>query len=197
MLYVDERLCTGCGLCVDVCAQEAITLVGNVASIDEARCMSCGRCVDMCLTEAIINVEIIPGRFSSLVPVQYSQSPLVRARPSSFATASFGESVPAVASPASQAASVSRLDVAQKLLSGLFSVVAFALARKGGLSTWSAALKGCAGNGDTTNGDRRSSGCPSKRRARGSGQFRGRGRGSGGGRGQNAQCRNNRRNRTT
>jgi heterodisulfide reductase subunit A len=47
---VDEDVCTGCGMCVDVCAYKAreINLHKNVAEVNEALCVGCGACVSAC-----------------------------------------------------------------------------------------------------------------------------------------------------
>jgi len=50
---VDEDKCVGCGLCVDVCPVEAITLEAEKAKVDEDKCTECGQCVEECPNEAI------------------------------------------------------------------------------------------------------------------------------------------------
>jgi Fe-S-cluster-containing hydrogenase component 2 len=50
---VDEDKCFGCGLCVDVCPVEAISLEGDKAKVDEDKCTECGQCVEECPNEAI------------------------------------------------------------------------------------------------------------------------------------------------
>lgn len=45
--------CVGCGACVDVCPQDAIT-VDDVAVIDADKCVDCGACVDECPADAIV-----------------------------------------------------------------------------------------------------------------------------------------------
>lgn len=50
---VDNDKCTGCGLCVDVCPVEAITLENDKAKVDPDKCTDCGQCVDECPNEAI------------------------------------------------------------------------------------------------------------------------------------------------
>jgi len=50
---VDEDKCVGCGLCVDVCPVEAITLEDDKAKVDENKCTECGQCVEECPNEAI------------------------------------------------------------------------------------------------------------------------------------------------
>ncbi|MBI4288055.1 MAG: 4Fe-4S binding protein [Chloroflexi bacterium] len=50
---VDEALCNGCGICEDVCAFDAIHVVGGVAKVLNSSCEGCNLCVADCPTEAI------------------------------------------------------------------------------------------------------------------------------------------------
>jgi ferredoxin len=50
---IDEDKCVGCGLCVNVCPVEAITLEGDKAKVDEDKRTECGQCVEECPNEAI------------------------------------------------------------------------------------------------------------------------------------------------
>ncbi|MBN2301419.1 MAG: 4Fe-4S binding protein [Lentisphaerae bacterium] len=50
---VDTEKCTGCGLCVDVCPTEAITLTNDKAKVDAEKCVDCGQCVEECPNNAI------------------------------------------------------------------------------------------------------------------------------------------------
>ena len=50
---VEAEKCTGCGICVDICSVEAISLENGVAIIDERTCTACGLCVNECPNEAI------------------------------------------------------------------------------------------------------------------------------------------------
>lgn len=49
---VDEMLCTGCGLCVERCQFEALSLK-DVMCVDKARCVGCGVCVPTCSEGAL------------------------------------------------------------------------------------------------------------------------------------------------
>ena len=49
---VDPERCTGCGICIDACPEEAIS-VENIAVIDTIKCTGCGSCADECPNEAI------------------------------------------------------------------------------------------------------------------------------------------------
>lgn len=49
---VDANICTGCGICVDVCPVEAIVVEDNVAVIGD-ECVNCGQCEQECPNGAI------------------------------------------------------------------------------------------------------------------------------------------------
>ena len=53
MFYVDIDKCNGCGDCVDVCSQEAISIRDGKAAIDPRRCIECGMCFSVCAAGAI------------------------------------------------------------------------------------------------------------------------------------------------
>ena len=53
MFYIDSNKCTGCGICVNICPQKAITIPDDVAVIDQALCSKCGDCAKACPTGAI------------------------------------------------------------------------------------------------------------------------------------------------
>ncbi len=52
---IDENICVGCGRCIAVCPQEALTLdeERKVAVLEEAFCKGCGMCVASCPSQAI------------------------------------------------------------------------------------------------------------------------------------------------
>ncbi len=53
MVSVDNAKCTGCGSCVDVCPQQAITMHDDLAMINEDLCIQCGTCAEICPVGAI------------------------------------------------------------------------------------------------------------------------------------------------
>lgn len=50
---VDQKLCTGCGACVEVCPVGVITLEAGKARVDEHECIECGACEPECPVDAI------------------------------------------------------------------------------------------------------------------------------------------------
>lgn len=50
---VDDALCAGCGVCVDICPFDAMTMPQSAPQIDEARCMGCGLCISHCAVGAL------------------------------------------------------------------------------------------------------------------------------------------------
>jgi ferredoxin len=66
---IDQDLCTGCGVCVERCPTDAITLNDEgVAERDEASCVGCGICARFCpeqavsLKEGLRRVFVLPPR---------------------------------------------------------------------------------------------------------------------------------------
>lgn len=49
---VIKEKCVACGVCVDACPVDAITMQ-DVAVINEDTCIDCGTCIDECPSEAI------------------------------------------------------------------------------------------------------------------------------------------------
>ena len=57
---VDEEVCAGCGLCVEVCSYNAreLNLVTRVAEVNEALCVGCGACIVACPSNASIHKNL-------------------------------------------------------------------------------------------------------------------------------------------
>jgi NAD-dependent dihydropyrimidine dehydrogenase PreA subunit len=61
MIRVNQALCEGCGVCIEECPTEAITLVDGAAMVDAALCNGCAgedemhnkACVEICPNEAL------------------------------------------------------------------------------------------------------------------------------------------------
>lgn len=70
MFRIDSAKCTGCGTCLDVCPQGAISLRGDKAEIDRRLCVECGMCLDVCAAGAVYEVAEVPqgaGTYERLV----------------------------------------------------------------------------------------------------------------------------------
>lgn len=51
---IDEVTCTGCGICVDVCPNQALEMVDGIAKLTKPEaCDGIGECVDACPVQAI------------------------------------------------------------------------------------------------------------------------------------------------
>jgi heterodisulfide reductase subunit A len=66
---VDEKRCTGCGLCESNCAYDAIKVEGDLgyAQVNEALCMGCGACSCMCPSNVPYLRQFEPGQLMSMV----------------------------------------------------------------------------------------------------------------------------------
>jgi len=52
-VYVDSNLCQGCGVCEEICRQNAIHLYNGKAFIDQTLCTECLQCIEVCPTGAL------------------------------------------------------------------------------------------------------------------------------------------------
>ena len=62
VLRVRKGLCLGCGLCIESCPRQAISLPSGLAQIDQSRCNHCGLCFDVCPQGAIIELTPVSRR---------------------------------------------------------------------------------------------------------------------------------------
>ena len=53
MPWVDEQLCTACGICVEECPVDAIAVIDEKAHILDEKCIRCGVCHDVCPQDAV------------------------------------------------------------------------------------------------------------------------------------------------
>ena len=53
MPWVNEDLCVGCGLCIDDCPVDAISMEDEKARINMNECIHCGTCHSVCPEEAV------------------------------------------------------------------------------------------------------------------------------------------------
>jgi NAD-dependent dihydropyrimidine dehydrogenase PreA subunit len=53
-LFLDERKCVGCGMCIEVCPHAVFSMNNGHAMIrDRDACMECGACARNCPAEAV------------------------------------------------------------------------------------------------------------------------------------------------
>jgi heterodisulfide reductase subunit A len=69
---VFPNLCTGCGMCVDVCPYEAISLENNKAKVNEVLCEGCGTCQATCLRAAIQVKNLTPLQVHEMITASLS-----------------------------------------------------------------------------------------------------------------------------
>jgi len=53
MPWVSEEMCVGCGICVEECPVDAISMTDDVANIHMDECIHCGTCHAVCPEEAV------------------------------------------------------------------------------------------------------------------------------------------------
>jgi ferredoxin len=53
MPWVDDEKCVGCGICIEKCPVNTITMENSKAIIDMEGCIHCGTCHNVCPSEAV------------------------------------------------------------------------------------------------------------------------------------------------
>ena len=71
VIYIDPKLCQGCGECADVCPKDCIEGKAKyIHMIDEFDCDQCGKCIEACDAGAIIKtsgkVPKLPNRLTKV-----------------------------------------------------------------------------------------------------------------------------------
>ena len=66
---VDEEICTGCGICIEVCPYEARSLneKTRVALVNDALCAGCGACIAACPSHASIHKNFTKKQLLNMV----------------------------------------------------------------------------------------------------------------------------------
>lgn len=55
MPVVRQQACSGCGVCMYYCPEEAISMTENRAAvIDQDKCSDCGKCIEICPRGTIV-----------------------------------------------------------------------------------------------------------------------------------------------
>jgi ferredoxin len=78
MITIDRTRCTGCGVCLSLCPQEAIVLEAGTAEIKQELCSGCGICVSACPQGAIQEADLVPA---TRLPARHEQRPVVTVPP--------------------------------------------------------------------------------------------------------------------
>ncbi|MDR3155407.1 MAG: 4Fe-4S binding protein [Deltaproteobacteria bacterium] len=92
-LELDGEACTGCGLCVKICRDGALSLAGEEGPVrlDPARCNNCGRCVSSCPSDAWKGTPgyrlYFGGTFGNVIGIGEALLPLLRDKEELFAAA--------------------------------------------------------------------------------------------------------------
>lgn len=60
--FIDDKLCSGCRICVDFCKFNALGFVKNRPFVFEEVCHSCGGCLLVCPQKAVAEKERVIGR---------------------------------------------------------------------------------------------------------------------------------------
>jgi heterodisulfide reductase subunit A len=66
---VSHNLCSGCGMCVEVCPYEALSLEDEKAVVNDVLCEGCGTCVATCLRGAVQVRNLTPYQIHEMIKV--------------------------------------------------------------------------------------------------------------------------------
>jgi len=70
VVEIDEAICGGCGICVDMCPYNALAVNGaGVAEVNEVLCEGCGSCVSACPTGAAQLKNMTTQQFVEMIEV--------------------------------------------------------------------------------------------------------------------------------
>jgi heterodisulfide reductase subunit A len=64
---IDASICDGCGACVEVCPESAISLRGGAAHVNELLCSGCGACIPSCPRDAIDQQGLSESQLSAQI----------------------------------------------------------------------------------------------------------------------------------
>jgi len=73
VFHIDSARCTGCGTCVELCPQAAISLIGDKAVIGQGVCIECGICLEACPVGAIYELTGVPQVFGMRKRLAYNR----------------------------------------------------------------------------------------------------------------------------
>ena len=73
MLQIRKDLCLGCGLCVENCPLQAISLLWGHAEIDQSRCNQCRLCVEVCPQGAVVEMVLVSKKEMQTTVVSLKQ----------------------------------------------------------------------------------------------------------------------------